>query len=140
MFNSANPQLSRRAVLNGAALSLFTGVAGCIEMGGSGATDTYITNYTDSTQTVSLVIEGAESGHTDIDTEVTIPSNEHRNPTAQDKITWGGTYTVSVSAEDGPSATYTWEDPRDPLYIAFRSSGFSFETVKGTPQSWNTTS
>ena len=140
MFDSTNPTLSRRTLLSGTVVGLLGSVAGCIEMGGSGATDAYITNYTDSTQTISLLIETTESGHTEIDTEVTIPSNEHRNPTAQDKITWGGTYTVSVSAEDGPMTTYTWEDPRDPLYIAFRADGFSFKTMKGTPESWNTTS
>lgn len=139
MFDSTNPELARRAVLQSVVTGLLASVAGCIEMGESGATDAYITNYTDSTQTISLLIETAESGHTEIDTEVTIPSNEHRNPTAQDKITWGGTYIVSVSAEDGPSTTYTWENPRDPLYIALRTNRFSFEIMAGTPESWNTT-
>lgn len=139
MANTNGSQISRRTVLSSTTAVLLAGVAGCIEMGGSGATDAYITNYTDSTQTISLVIETADSEHTEIDTTLTIPPNEHQNPTAQDKITWGGTYTISVSAEGGPSTTYTWEDPHDPLYISLHSDGFKFEVMEGTPEAWNST-
>lgn len=139
MFDAINPKLSRRTVLSGPAAGLLASVAGCIEMGGSGATDAYITNYTNSTQTVSLLIETAESGHTKIDTEMTIPPHKHQNPTAQDKITWGGTYTISVSADGGPSTTYMWEDPHDPLYISLYSDEFKFEIMDGTPEAWNST-
>ncbi len=106
-------------------------------MGGSGATDVYITNDTDTTRRVTLTVGPTDSDYVQIDATRAIPPAEHWNPTAQNKITWGGTYTVSVRVENGPSATYTWRDPHDPLYVSFGTDGVSFETMPGTPTGWD---
>ncbi|MEE6209835.1 hypothetical protein U3A55_06695 [Salarchaeum sp. III] len=134
---SAESRFARRTVLGGIASVALVSGTGCIEMGGSGATDVYVTNNTDKTRRVTLIVGPTDSDHVQIDATHAITPDEHWNPTAQDKITWGGTYTVSVSVKNGPSATYTWRDPHDPLYVSLGTKEVSFETMAGTPTGWN---
>jgi hypothetical protein len=138
--NAEQARFTRRTVFAGAGAALLAGGAGCLSSFGAskGATDVFVANDTSSTKKISVGVHDADGGHEQIQTTLTIPPNEHRNPTRQDQIPWGSDYKVTVDVEDGPSETYTWNDVHDALYIFLTEDGLSFQTRKRPPKSWTT--
>lgn len=106
----------------------------------SGATDVFVANDTKTDQNITVGVHDANGDYTPLQTALTIPTGEHRNPTRQDQIPWGGDYEVAIDVEDGPSETYMWSDVHDALYIFLGECGLSFEIRETPPSSWSSES
>ena len=111
---------------------------GCTSFVGSskGATDVYVVNKTSNRKKITVAVYDTDGGHKQIKKTLTIPSNQHRNPTRQDKIPWSGDYKVTVGIDSGPSKTDMWKDIHDALYISVTKDGLLFKTRKHPPSSW----
>jgi len=134
MGPSPESWLSRRRLI-GTIVPTVATIAGCLSMGGSGATSVYLVNETTSTKHVTVTVEKSSDHTTRINTTQTIKGGEHQNLTTQTMVVMHHTYTVTVTV-DGSTHTYTWKDAVQSLYITIQESGVSFKTRAHPPSSW----